>query len=42
MEEMCLTFPVFYPRAADGSSLTTCASNVDLETSMGDFEAYLI
>jgi hypothetical protein len=25
-EEMCLSFPVFYPRAADGSSLINCLS----------------
>ena len=39
-EEMCLSFPVFYPRAADGSSMVTCRSFLG-ESSFNDFAAYL-
>ena len=38
MEEMCYAFPVFYPRAADGSSLAQCLS----DTSLRNFDTYVI
>ena len=39
LEEMCLAFPVFYPRTSD--VLTACTSRPFLQTSFSDFLSYL-
>ena len=39
-EEMCLSFPVFYPRQPDGSSLVNCGS-LPSQTSFNQFVEYL-
>ncbi len=42
IEEMCLSFPVFYPRPADGSALISCSSTVNLANSLNEFATYVI
>ncbi len=46
LEEMCLAFPVFYPRLEDGSTLISCVSLPDVDpssptNSFTDFVTYL-
>lgn len=44
-EEMCLTFPIYYPRATDGSALIQCISLPNAEensdSSFAQFVTYL-